>query len=88
MSRGPRRAGADEQRTGLRGEQGHSQHPGGDGPVRRPPPGAGGWGGVGDPNDKPGLFGRAIKVAIELASRYVYEDMVRVSNAIRAYGLE
>lgn len=40
--------------------------------------------GVGDPNDKPGLFDKVIKVALKLASRHVYEDMVRVNDLIRA----
>ncbi|NIV29720.1 MAG: NAD(P)H-binding protein, partial [Anaerolineae bacterium] len=30
--------------------------------------------GVGDPNDKPGLFDKFIKVVLKLASRHVYED--------------
>ena len=40
--------------------------------------------GVGDPNDKPGLFDKLIKVTLKLASRHVYEDMVRVNDLIRA----
>jgi putative NADH-flavin reductase len=44
--------------------------------------------GVGDPRDQPGLFDRLIKVALKLASRHVYEDMVRVAGAIRASDLE
>lgn len=44
--------------------------------------------GVGDPNDKQGLFDKVIKVALKLASRHVYEDMVRVNDAIRASDLE
>ncbi len=40
--------------------------------------------GVGDPNDKPGLFDKFIKVVLKLASRHVYEDMVRVNDLIRA----
>jgi putative NADH-flavin reductase len=40
--------------------------------------------GVGDPQDQPGLLDRLIKIALKLASRYVYEDMVRVADAIRA----
>jgi nucleoside-diphosphate-sugar epimerase len=39
--------------------------------------------GVSDPNDTPGLFDRAIKVALKLASRYAYEDMVRTADTIR-----
>jgi putative NADH-flavin reductase len=44
--------------------------------------------GVGDPNDRPGLFDRAIRVVLKLASRHVYEDMVRVAEAIRASDLD
>ena len=44
--------------------------------------------GVGDPRDKPGLFDRVIKVLLKLASRYVYEDMVRVAEMIRASDLD
>jgi putative NADH-flavin reductase len=44
--------------------------------------------GVGDPNDQPGLFDRAIKVLLRLMSRYVYEDMVRVADLIRASDLD
>jgi hypothetical protein len=44
--------------------------------------------GVGDPNDKPGVFDRAIQVVLKLVSRYVYEDMVRVAEAIRASDLD
>ncbi len=44
--------------------------------------------GVADPNDKPGLFDKLIKVALKLASRHVYEDMVRVNDAIRASDLD
>jgi hypothetical protein len=39
--------------------------------------------GVGDPLDQPNLFDRLIKVALRLVSRHVYEDMVRVADAIR-----
>ena len=44
--------------------------------------------GVGDPQDRPGLFDRLIKVALQLVSRHVYEDMVRVADAIRHSDLE
>lgn len=44
--------------------------------------------GVGDPSDQPGLFDRAIKVLLKLMSRYVYEDMVRVNDQIRASDLD
>ena len=44
--------------------------------------------GVGDPHDRPGLFDRLSKVALKLASRHVYEDMVRVSDVIRASDLD
>lgn len=44
--------------------------------------------GVGDPNDKPGLFDKGIKVMLKLASRHVYEDMVRVNDAIRSSDLD
>lgn len=44
--------------------------------------------GVGDLNDKPGLFDKGIKVMLKLASRHVYEDMVRVNDAIRASDLD
>jgi putative NADH-flavin reductase len=44
--------------------------------------------GVGDPRDKPGLLDRVIKASLKLASRYVYEDMVRVAEMIRASDLD
>lgn len=39
--------------------------------------------GVSDPLDKPGLLDWGIKVALKLASRNVYEDMVRANDLIR-----
>ena len=42
--------------------------------------------GIGDPNDRPGLFDKAIKAALKLASRHVYEDMVRVHD-LKGIGL-
>jgi putative NADH-flavin reductase len=44
--------------------------------------------GIGDPSDGPGLLDRMITVLLKLASRYVYEDMVRVSDIIRASDLD
>jgi putative NADH-flavin reductase len=44
--------------------------------------------GVGDPQDDPGLFDRAIKLLLKLVSRYVYEDMLRVATQIRASDLD
>lgn len=39
--------------------------------------------GVSDPQDKPGLFDKAIKVALKTASKNVYEDMVRTVALVR-----
>ena len=44
--------------------------------------------GVGDSRDEPGLFDRMIKVLLKLASRHVFEDMVRVNDIIRASDLD
>lgn len=44
--------------------------------------------GIGDPSDGPGLLDRMITVLLKLASHYVYEDMVRVSDIIRASDLD
>ncbi|HWQ13274.1 MAG TPA: SDR family oxidoreductase [Roseiflexaceae bacterium] len=40
--------------------------------------------GVGDPNDTPQLFNKAINLLIKRLSRNVYEDMVRVVEIVRA----
>jgi nucleoside-diphosphate-sugar epimerase len=40
--------------------------------------------GVRDPNDTPGLFDRLIQRLIKLASRNVYEDMLRTVELVRA----
>lgn len=44
--------------------------------------------GVGDPNDTPKLFNRAINVLLKLTARYVYEDMKRVVEIVRASDLD
>jgi len=44
--------------------------------------------GVSDPRDQPGLFDRAIKVALWVFSRHVYEDMARTAELIRASDLD
>lgn len=44
--------------------------------------------GVSDPKDKPGLFDKAIKVALKTASKNVYEDMVRTVALVRESGLD
>jgi hypothetical protein len=41
-----------------------------------------------DPRDRPGLLDRAIKVALKLVSRHVYEDMVRTAGIIRVSDLD
>jgi putative NADH-flavin reductase len=43
---------------------------------------------VGDPSDQPKILDRAIKALLKLMSRYVYEDMVRVNDQIRASDLD
>ena len=40
--------------------------------------------GVRDPQDKPGLFDKAIGLLLKLVSRYVYEDMLRTVELVRS----
>ena len=44
--------------------------------------------GVGDPNDKPGLFDKVITVALKTAAKGAYEDMSAAARALRAADLD
>ncbi|MCL7455294.1 MAG: SDR family oxidoreductase [Anaerolineae bacterium] len=44
--------------------------------------------GIRDPRDQPRLFDRLIKIALNLFSRHVYEDMGRTAEIIRASDLD
>lgn len=44
--------------------------------------------GVGDPNDTPKVFNRAMNVLLKLAAGNVYEDMRRTVELVRASGLD
>lgn len=44
--------------------------------------------GVSDPNDAPRLINRFISIVLKLLARYVYEDMVKVVDRVRASGLD
>ena len=44
--------------------------------------------GVSDPNDSPGPFHHVMNFLVRRVSRYVYEDMVRVADVVRASGLD
>jgi putative NADH-flavin reductase len=44
--------------------------------------------GVGDPEDAPKLFNKLMNVLLKAASRYVYEDMLKTVDLVRASGLD
>jgi putative NADH-flavin reductase len=44
--------------------------------------------GVGDPEDEPRLFNRLMNVLLKAAARYVYEDMLKTVDLVRASDLD